>query len=127
MSNTYRYVLLWISVVALVASAILFSVPAASRAQLTWQGSYVTSPRPVEGPRLIQGHSAAPDVLAPVRDNTMLWQFSLGIFLILLGFAFHALLLSAQDRAVPVRVRSVPRGDRTSVRRSVLYWYDIRL
>ncbi|MBI4129553.1 hypothetical protein HY464_02565 [Candidatus Peregrinibacteria bacterium] len=123
MSNTHRTILLVVSVVALVASAVLAATPAASRAQLTWQGSYVTSPRPVEGPRLIQGHSAAPDVLVSLQGNTLLWQFSLGMFLMLLGFGLHALLVSPRDRAVPVRVRS------PSFRRRIAtcYWYRIRV
>lgn len=122
MSNTYRYILLWASVVALVASGILATTPAASRGQLTWQGSYVTSPRPVGEPRLVQGHGAAPEVRLPEESSSILWQFSLGMFLILLGCALHAFLLSNHDGDAPVRVRAVPR------RRVVTcYWYRMRV
>lgn len=127
MSNTYRYVLLWVSVAALVGSALLATTPAASRAQLTWQGSYLTTPRPVLGYRLIQGHSAAPEVLLVPEREGIFWQLALGVFLILVGFGFHALFLSSHARAAPVRVRSVPRGDRAHERQAVLYWYEWRL
>ncbi len=121
MSNTYRHILFVVSVVALVASAVFAITPAASRAQLTWQGSYVTTPRPIEGMRLIQGHGAAPDILpAPTRDG-VLWQFALGAFLILLGCAIHALFASSAER--PVRVRTAP-----SRRRAVAcYWCHMRV
>lgn len=121
MSNTYRHALLWVSAAALIASAVLATTPAAGRAQLTWQGSYVTTPRPIEGMRLIQGHGAAPDVLsAPARDG-ILWQFALGMFLVLLGCAMHAWFASPAER--PVRVRTAP-----SRRRVVAcYWCHMRV
>lgn len=121
MSHTYRHALLWVSAAALIASAVLATTPAAGRAQLTWQGSYVTTPRPIEGMRLMQGHGAAPDILpATARDN-VLWQFALGMFLVLLGCAIHACFASHTER--PVRVRTVP-----SRRRAVAcYWYHMRV
>lgn len=122
MSNIYRYILLGVSIGALVASGILAITPVASRAQLTWQGSYVTSPRPVEEPRLVQGHGAAPELLFPEESSRILWQFSLGVFLILLGCALHAFLSSGYRGDAPVRVRAVPR------RRVVTcYWYRMRV
>lgn len=122
MSNIYRYILLGVSIGALVASGILAVTPVASRAQLTWQGSYVTSPRPVEEPRLVQGHGAAPEVLLSEENISILWQFFLGIFLIFLGFAFHAFLLQSHEGDASVRVRAAPR------RRVVTcYWYRMRI
>lgn len=121
MSHTYRHALLWVSVAALIASAILATTPAAGRAQLTWQGSYVTTPRPVEGMRLIQGHGASSDILPVTARDNILWQFVLGIFLILLGCAIHAFFVSSTERSV--RVRVVP-----SRRRAVTcYWYHMRV
>lgn len=121
MSHAYRHILLWVSAAALVASAVLATMPAAGRAQLTWQGSYVTTPRPSEGMRLLQGHGAAPDILsAPARDG-VLWQFALGMFLVLFGCAMHAWLASPAERTV--RVRTAPPR-RCAV---ACYWYHMRV
>ncbi|OGJ54090.1 hypothetical protein A3D11_00610 [Candidatus Peribacteria bacterium RIFCSPHIGHO2_02_FULL_49_16] len=86
------------------------------QARVTGQGSLA-----VEQTIEDEFHAAALEQTA----GSTLGQFVIGIFLILAGFGFHALLMTRSERSV--RVRGVKHGKKARKAKKIFMWFTVRV